>query len=136
MSITQNYTFYVAEKMTDELKNCPFCGGKTELDRTTDGYSVVCSECGATTGVSWEKKIVIDNWNKRNKYKYVKLERCPCCGGEAKFNSVICQGTRYFAIMCKDCYTGFKAFTDVGELVKAWNTRTDTAGDETNDTRA
>ena len=107
--------------MTDELKNCPFCGGKTELDRTTDGYSVVCSECGATTGVSWEKKIVIDNWNKRNKYKYVKLERCPCCGGEAKFNSVICQG---------------KAFTDVGELVKAWNTRTDTAGDETNDTRA
>ncbi len=122
--------------MSDELELCPFCGGKAKLHKTTDGYSVVCSECEATTGVSRDKTIVIDDWNNRNKYKYVQLEHCPCCGGEAKLDSVICQGTRYYAIMCKDCYVGFKAYTDIAELIKAWNTRTDTRRENNDGSRA
>ena len=59
----------------DDLKPCPFCGGKAYLF-VNDGVRVICPECGATTkclvdamtskGVSGNAiQSVIKAWNRR-----------------------------------------------------------------------
>ena len=39
----------------DDLKQCPFCGGKAYLF-VNDGVRVCCGKCGAST------KILVDGW--------------------------------------------------------------------------
>ena len=59
----------------EELKSCPFCGGKAVL-HVKDGVRVVCKECGASTMGYVDSylqgkpqgtavKRVIKKWNKR-----------------------------------------------------------------------
>ncbi len=61
--------------MFDELKPCPFCGGKAHLF-VNNGVRVICPKCEASTkilvdGMYGNKvtgnatKSVIDAWNKR-----------------------------------------------------------------------
>ena len=61
--------------MFDELKPCPFCGGKAHLF-VNDGVRVICPICGAGTkilvdamsvkGVAGNAtKAVIEAWNRR-----------------------------------------------------------------------
>lgn len=61
--------------MFDELKPCPFCGGKAHLF-VNDGVRVICPTCGAGTkilvdamshkGVAGNAtKAVIEAWNRR-----------------------------------------------------------------------
>lgn len=59
--------------MTEELKKCPFCGGKATLNAGSDrNYSLVkCRDCGAESGmvkVSAEycaDERAIEAWNRR-----------------------------------------------------------------------
>lgn len=112
--------------MSVEIKTCPFCGGKAKLEKNVEGYTIICTECGASTGTSYQydENDTIKDWNSR--YFGFRFKPCPCCGGIAKLDSVVCQGTKYYALRCENCYVGFKAYTNAKELVKAWNTRTET----------
>lgn len=70
--------------MSDEMKPCPFCGGKAECDRTLEryeyliegdrscmdyGYTVYCTQCGLETHVRDtppnDPDEAIDDWNTR-----------------------------------------------------------------------
>ena len=52
--------------MNDELKPCPFCGGKAILDETNENEVFVgCYDCYAHTGLYCYKQDAIDVWNKR-----------------------------------------------------------------------
>ena len=60
--------------MSEELKPCPFCGGKAELvDYGISGeYKVVwCFECGARTRMFYAEifrgRKAIEEWNRRVK---------------------------------------------------------------------
>lgn len=61
--------------MFDELKPCPFCGGKAHLF-VNNGVRVFCPKCGASTKILVDgtresgttgnaTKSVIDAWNRR-----------------------------------------------------------------------
>lgn len=59
----------------DELKNCPFCGGKAELYIRKKTYSTKtiyiprCADrfcCGRTTHVYESEEKAINSWNKRD----------------------------------------------------------------------
>ena len=64
------------QKLTEELKPCPFCGRKPRVFRTTNGlveYQVACPfrTCLIQPMTEWqeEKKDCIVDWNIRNEVK-------------------------------------------------------------------
>lgn len=67
--------------MSEELKNCPFCGGQAFIgENEFEGskvFSVYCDDCEASTGASEDKQQVINEWNKRK-----EIASCPFCGGK------------------------------------------------------
>ena len=57
-----------------ELKHCPFCCGKAEMERAdhigfreeyTRGWKVICRKCSCQTGIE-EAETVMNKWNKRD----------------------------------------------------------------------
>lgn len=65
--------------MTEELKSCPFCGGKAKFKSHEIGQHghcyVACEDCAAyATAISWrmydgaseeDKQLAIEAWNRR-----------------------------------------------------------------------
>lgn len=57
--------------MEEELKPCPFCGGKAEILDIDDGENaggscVSCTQCLASSNVEFEfKENFVSNWNRR-----------------------------------------------------------------------
>lgn len=53
--------------MNDELKPCPFCGGKAEFEYYWWGESLTikCTNCGASTDTYCYDNEAMDAWNKR-----------------------------------------------------------------------
>ena len=56
----------------EELKPCPFCGGRAKINsRPTSlycegrAYQVQCTFCGATIPEFWNQESVIKAWNRR-----------------------------------------------------------------------
>lgn len=59
----------------DELKPCPFCGGKASINFDSEAivdsqgrhwaYNVVCDKCCATSGLAYSIEMAIEAWNKR-----------------------------------------------------------------------
>ena len=53
-------------KMTENLKRCPFCGGKARLKSSHGFNNVSCENCGTEYPVSFEtRKRAKEVWNKR-----------------------------------------------------------------------
>ena len=65
--------------MTEELKPCPFCGGKATIRRTealTDtntsrehgygGYFAMCEKCMTSGNNYTTEEICAEHWNRRN----------------------------------------------------------------------
>lgn len=54
--------------MSDELKPCPFCGGKAVLIRDRDAFKIYCTNrsCDAQYGWCADEEYTIDGWNRRN----------------------------------------------------------------------
>ena len=59
----------------NELKPCPFCGGKADFEEIERYYgdiswTVMCTQCGARIGVhSVDKNDVAEEWNRRENYE-------------------------------------------------------------------
>lgn len=52
--------------MNKELKPCPFCGGKANVEQfTTKLFAVVCEKCEAETDSYFHKQEAINAWNTR-----------------------------------------------------------------------
>lgn len=65
--------------MSDELKPCPFCGGKGDLREAgrINGAIVSCTECGACVNSAWPKGCegaAINQWNTRT-HEPIDVER-------------------------------------------------------------
>ena len=52
--------------MTDELKSCPFCGGKAELHRPSIAVYAICSKCGISTSYIYPPEEAVRRWNNRS----------------------------------------------------------------------
>lgn len=63
------------EVKTQQIQNCPFCGGSPQLKRYSaysqffrkviTGYYIKCPICGAQTDLELEAAAVINKWNIR-----------------------------------------------------------------------
>ena len=59
--------------MNNDLKNCPFCGGKpvvvecnADLEgENFKGFAISCELCGITTPASDNEEEIKKNWNRR-----------------------------------------------------------------------
>ena len=51
--------------MTDELKRCPFCGGKAEFENDNGEWFVFCEKCGSMTVPFETKPEAKETWNNR-----------------------------------------------------------------------
>lgn len=49
----------------EELRNCPFCGGKAALYYASSCPYVKCTKCGSKTGKYLNVEYAIKNWNRR-----------------------------------------------------------------------
>lgn len=65
--------------MSEELKNCPFCGGEATLcDYVSNDdkkwFYIVCGDCGVVTDHVSAEEIVVRNWNTRPEEDRLKAE--------------------------------------------------------------
>lgn len=51
--------------MKDELKRCPFCGGKASMNLNGNFYWIACLKCLAEVEGSYSKIESIERWNRR-----------------------------------------------------------------------
>ena len=77
----------------EELKPCPFCGGKAEFVTFQPSYMQVycirCTKCGMTTGTSHEKlSVQAKKWDRRKRCKMDKetLKYYQIYGYDSNFN--------------------------------------------------
>lgn len=52
--------------MTENLKNCPFCGGTANIAKGRIEFWAYCPHCGAQTELFETEQEVADAWNRRN----------------------------------------------------------------------
>lgn len=57
------------KRSVDELKPCPFCGGRASLDvmphKGSEWAAAECTACGASTDVYKNAESAIESWNTR-----------------------------------------------------------------------
>ena len=108
--------------MNEELKSCPFCGGKVKVNATNVSEQIYCPNCGAST-VWCSFSLSRERWNKRTR-RETRLKPCPICGGKAKIYSAY-DGS--FCIQCPDCTLTSKYSKDKNAVIEHWNRRIDNA---------
>lgn len=66
--------------MSDELKPCPFCGGKAEIISGVGFFCVSCSSCCGETNLYNTEQDAIIAWNKRTQPTFTpdELDK-ECC---------------------------------------------------------
>lgn len=77
MSNANDFTLGEIVKCGEEVKPCPFCGGKEividkyEHKCEADRYRIFCTGCMAMIDPGWaqQKQTVIDMWNRRESRK-------------------------------------------------------------------
>ena len=126
--------------MSEDLKRCPFCGGKAEIIGGEGEFNVRCSNykdvngdhCPLVMGGIYydTKEKAINAWNRRAVIIDEELKRCPFCGGEAE---VIKDREKIFYVKCSDimdvndvdCTLAMgTVFYDTREkAIRAWNRR-------------
>ena len=123
--------------MSEELKPCPFCGGKPHLREpdapdplavTESGnvdYRIWCEECNAMSKSYQTKEKAIKYWNMRTKQNQglkIGLKACPLCGGKARRNSFVSRYEEYW-VECTNCGLKTDWFCQSNCATKSWNGR-------------
>ena len=62
-------------KMSDDLKNCPFCDGEAKLDHNGDYSWAYCTKCDAMTQPEISEDDARDKWNSRVEDVAIKLTK-------------------------------------------------------------
>ena len=112
--------------MTEDLKHCPYCGGKAVIRNTQiddkkgyKEYIIGCENCGILSGFCDDKQKIIDKWNARAE----KMLSCPFCGGKG----VICEHDigdwKNYAVICEDCGMTASPEDSEADAILAWNKR-------------
>jgi len=103
----------------NELKNCPFCGGKArEILKVNESY-IICSSCKAKThnlGCPENRRY----WNMRIENK-LELKSCPFCSYE--YPEINCNIKSISCPYCGCRRGGSKGYRTTNDAIKAWNTR-------------
>lgn len=114
--------------MSEELKPCPFCGGKARLQRIGESYYVVCDGYCKIKPTTWDysvKEKAIKEWNSRSVTE-PKLKPCPFCG-DTYIRPHIIKGGSYTigcnTLNCVGLHCEGKLFKSETEAVNAWNRR-------------
>ena len=73
--------------MTDELKSCPFCGGKAELHRPSIAVYAICSKCGISTSYIYPPEEAVRRWNNRSAEDALNLigTKADFCADECEY---------------------------------------------------
>ena len=121
--------------MNNELKPCPFCGGKAELIRNynPDNKSqyinshVICTVCGFQIHSDYHTEKTIKAWNQRANFDEANLKGCPFCGGRPEIISMYEPGPgghyRENYIWCPYCGEQTNTLQDLETAIIQWNHR-------------
>ena len=106
--------------MNDELKPCPFCGGKAEIIANQYGniQQVVCASYGESNLWGINAK---ELWNNRTR-KDTSLKPCPVCGHKGYLRQVY---DVFFCVQCSHCGLNSVAYLFPNGAKTAWNRRPD-----------
>lgn len=115
----------------NELKPCPFCGGKAEMEVYTkyngDNDCVVkCIKCGATVPIWHEtEEEAARQWNNRfDVTDKIELKTCPFCGGEARMEHFSEYDDEGYAVRCSECgIESPNCCSNEHEAAQWWNRR-------------
>ena len=132
--------------MSEELKPCPFCGGKPKIKslnrviklkpwddsyrawfRCDPVFTIVCGKCGELRTFGYAPlDYAVESWNMRviSNTRKSKLKTCPFCGGEGEVISAY--GGKFAATCGKPgCMAYLFPFDTKEEAIAAWNRRAD-----------
>ena len=111
--------------MGEQLKDCPFCGGKAEIKTNQDGniFQIVCPSCHAHS--LWSINAV-ELWNNRTR-KDTSLLPCPICGNKGKLRREYDEELHddFFCVQCSHCGLTSVAYIYPNSAKSAWNRRPD-----------
>ena len=118
------------KRSVDELKPCPFCGGRASLDvmphKGSEWAAAECTACGASTDVYKNAESAIESWNTRWGMNEFELLPCPFCGNTEGFQvKTVWKTYRFVACRCK---AAGPVMPDDETAVEAWNTRVESGG--------
>lgn len=131
--------------MTEKLKPCPFCGGRT-VQREADvedgtGRKLIwfeCEDCHASSSEFYKDAFGTANlelatqfWNKRQVYvKCYELKECPFCGSRACYFEVLgkdederVETHLMYRAACSPCRAKTAWYPASDDAIAAWNRR-------------
>lgn len=68
----------------EELRKCPFCGGKARVVRASEAYWVRCFDCGAEVVICDSEPEAIAAWNRRT--QNIGKKECSVQDGRCTFD--------------------------------------------------
>lgn len=123
--------------MSNELKNCPFCGSANvevttfvpEMEGEIDGedilskqYDVTCLDCGISSVSEDTEEAAIASWNTRPPKQYSELKPCPFCGSQ-DVDYAEAEDIDGSFVMCFECGTTSPVVDSKEKARDIWNRR-------------
>lgn len=108
--------------MKDNLKACPYCGGRAVIKNTQADekeYYVICENCGILSGLCKDKQEIFNKWNARAE----KMLPCPYCGGKGELCEDDIGDLKIYTVICEDCGMIASSKDTEEDAIAAWNKR-------------
>ncbi|MBR1439053.1 MAG: Lar family restriction alleviation protein [Synergistaceae bacterium] len=116
--------------MSEELKPCPFCGGRARVCEVkiyeyVPALKIECEDCHCSTNAFYaSKKIELkEAWNRRDVYIASRMKYCPFCSNQPYIEIRTVDGHDYYSGRCSFCSVETSLYPDVDKAIEAWNRR-------------